>query len=101
MAYEMTKFEARKLEIEYLECAAKELYRRRDDITKEYKPTGEKTEKTKWDRELDKRVPVLDEDGNPVLEDVYDFLPKEKLDDEDKAKLQVLNGIIKKIEAMI
>lgn len=67
-------------------------------VNQEYTIIGEKTRQRKdWRTgEL-----VTDEDGNPVMEDEWGYVPKKVLTDDDKAKLQAIGQIKAVLEKLI
>ena len=97
------KFTVKRATLDILEALTEKLEDLKRERTTEYGKTGEVQKKRRWNRETDQIEDVLDEDGNPVMEDVWGEVPKkpEDLTDYDKAYLTALGTIKQKLEGMI
>lgn len=97
------KFTDKRATLDILEALMERLDILKKDRATEYGTTGETRPQTRWNRETHKTEEVLDDDGNPVMEDVWDQVPKkpEDLTDYDKAYLNAIEVIRKRLEGMI
>jgi len=68
-------------------------------IEYDYCKTGEKRQAYDYK----KRGPKVDENGNPVIEDVWDFVQRtdDELSEEDKIKLEMLNVIKDRLSNLV
>jgi len=73
------------------------------DLVEDYRRTGEKQQKTSYNKETKEYDPVFDEEGNPVMEDVWDYvtIPESELSEDKKAKLAAYTEIEKTLEKLI
>ena len=84
-----------------------ELYCRLDDMENDCKRYWGRTEqmvqKTKWDRETKEDIPQFNEDGEPIMEYVYDYITKtdDQIDDRDRAKLSAIESIKKTLDKLV
>ena len=77
--------------------------RNKEDICQEYRKTGELQQKTRYNKETKDWEPAFDDDGNPVMEDVWDYfnIPEKELSDEKKLKLEVWKEVEKTLERLL
>lgn len=65
--------------------------------------TGAVEQSKTWNRETKEYDLDYDEDGNPVMEDVYDYIPKtdSDYDDSDRAKLSAIESVKKALDKLV
>lgn len=69
--------------------------RKIDEVSYTYGPTGEQEQDYEWvDR---KREYKFDDDGNPIMKDVWGDVPKRELDEMDKATISAYQEIAETI----
>ena len=97
------KFTEKRASLDILEALLDKLESLRKENLCYWGNTGEVEPKRMYNRETDTVEDVLDDDGNPVMEEVWGNVPKkpEDLTDYDKAYLTAVDTIKKKLEAMI
>ena len=73
------------------------------DFGQDYRKTDKMEQKTEWDAEERKWKNVFDDDGNPVMTNVWDYveLPDDEISDEKKALRNSYKEIQKTLEKMI
>ena len=73
------------------------------DCGQDYRKTDKMEQKTEWDAEERKWKNVFDDDGNPVMVNVWDYveLPDDEMSDEKKALRNSYKEIQKTLEKMI
>lgn len=95
------KFAQKRIELEYLEEMYQVLEAADRNVTCEWGDTGEVRQATCWNRETHKDDPQFNDDGSPKMVPVYGYVPKSELDDDDRARLEVIKYLKKKLEAMM
>ena len=84
-----------------------ELYCRLEDLENDCKRYWGRTEnmeqKTKWNKETHESDPVYDDNGDPVMEYVYDYIYKtdDMITDRDRAKLTAIENIKKSLDKLV
>ena len=99
------KFMVMKLRAEILEDIYKDLENRLKDAHQYFGTTGEKEQKTIYNKETKEFDPVFDEAGNPVMVDKWDYIEytEEELEhnEEASAKIEVIKQLLKDIEKLL
>lgn len=87
--------------LEVLEDVYGRLEEIKTNVSTYYGPTGEQEQRERWNEETKCYEPMFDDDGNPVMRDVYGYLPKTELSDTDKAKLSAVDTVIKALDKLV
>ena len=99
------KFKLAKFRAEILEDLYSRLEDKLKDTTRYYGKTGEQKQKERWNRELEESEKVFDDDGNPVMEDVYDYVPytEEELENypDERIKGQAVRQVMEELEQLL
>ena len=66
-----------------------------------YGRTGNQVQSKKWNKETREYDYLFDDDGNPLMEDEWDDIPKTELSDRDKAELKAIEVIKSALEKLI
>ena len=94
------KIQEKRIELEALEILYSTMQEKIKDVQQEYKPVGKhetqatdwRTGELKWDDE-EKTIPHYDTK--------WDYVPKEKLTEEEKLRIEVYENIITKLEKLM
>ena len=86
-----------------------DLYERLEDKLKDteryYGKTGEQKQKERWNRELEELEKIFDENGEPVMEDVYDYIqytPEELENNPDeRIKAEAIRQVMEELEQLL
>lgn len=84
-----------------------ELYCRLDDVENDCRRywgrTDRQEQKTRWNKETHESDPVFDDNGEPVMEYVYDYIEKteDEITDRDKAKLSAIDSVRKSLDKLV
>lgn len=99
------KFKMARLKAEVLEDLYDRLEQNLLDTTRYYGKTGEQKQKERWNRETGDYEKVFDEDGNPEMEDVYDYIEYTEEDLEkhpdEVLKAEAIKQVMKEIEKLL
>lgn len=105
MAKENNKFMVARIRAEILEGLFNKLDEDLRDTARHYAKTGETRQKERWNRDTDEYEKVFDENGEPVMEDVYDYIPytDEEFERNPELKLRadVIQQVMKEIEKLL
>lgn len=95
----MSKFKMEQIKLDVLESFYSKLDKEEEDIQQEFKKTGEQRVKKDW--ENGNGAPMYNEDGSPVMEDVWGYVEKSNLSEEDNYRLVVLNLIRTRLDEVL
>jgi len=99
------KFMATKIKAEILEGIYSDLEYKLKDATRYWGRTGEQKQKEKYNKETDKYEPCFDDNGDPIMTDVYDDIEytEEELEEHPEvvAKIEVIKQLMKDMEKML
>lgn len=105
MAKELNKFMATKIKAEILEGMYSDLEYKLKDATRYWGKTGEQKQKEQYNKETGEYDPCFDDNGDPIMIDVYDDIEytDEELADypEVVAKIEVIKQLMKELEKML
>ena len=84
-------FAEKKIKADILQQLYEQLEQRERYDCMDYRKTGE--QKQRWD--YGNHCPKVDDDGEPVMDDVYDYfpIPEEEITDEQRIKLKVIGEL--------
>lgn len=105
MANTENKFQLARMRAEVLEGLFNKLEEDLKDASRYYGRTGEQKQKEKWNRETDSYDLVVDDNGDPVMEDVWDYIEYTEEEyarhPEYKLKAEVIKQVMKDIEKLL
>lgn len=89
--------------LEVLEELYVDLETMEKNTNRKWGKTGAVEQSKKWNKETREYDLEYDEDGNPVMEEVYDYIPKtdSDYDDTDRAKLSAVETVKKALDKLI
>lgn len=93
------KFRKKLLEVEYLEKMFNLLESEEKDVCTDYRPTGEKEQDRNWrTNEL-----KFDENGDPVMRDIYNYVTvdESELTDDARDRLRIIRDLKVKLEKLL
>ena len=99
------KFKLAKFRAEVLEDLYSRLEEKLQDTARHYCKTGEQKQKERWNRELEELEKIFDENGEPVMEDVYDYIPytEEELDKypDKRIEAEAIRLVMEELEQLL
>ena len=99
MEKEISVFRAEQIKLEVLEPFYVKLDNEEESICRKFTKTGEQRIKKDWANGHGEEM--YNEDGSPVMEDVWDYVEKTHLSDEDKYRLAIIRSIRAKLDDII
>ena len=93
----------KKAVLEVLEVLFDQLDCEEKSVKEYYGRTGEQVQAKKWNSERHDYDLQYDENGEAIMEYVYDYIPKtsDEISDTDKAKMTAIDAIRKALEKLI
>ena len=96
---QMSKLKMAQIKLDVLEPFYSKLDKEVESIREEFTKTGEQRIKRNWSDGNGEEM--YNEDGSPVMEDVYGYVEKSNLSEEDNYRLDVLNLIRTKLDEVL
>ena len=95
----MSKFKMEQIKLDVLESFYSKLDKEVENISQEFTKTGEQRIKRNWSDGNGEEM--YNEDGSPVMEDVYGYVNKSKLSEDDRYRLVILNVIRNSLDEVL
>ena len=96
-----TDIMVKKAVLNNLEDIFRDLETKEECLKVTYGKTGKKVQSKKWNRELGEFEYLVDDDGNPIMEDEWADVPKTEFNDDDKAELKAIEIVKAALEKLI
>lgn len=98
-------FKKARIKAEILESLFERLEEELKDTSRYYGKTGVQKQKERYNREIGDYEKVFDENGEPEMEDVYDYIPytEDEMKDRPDAllKAEVIKDVISELEDLL